>query len=126
MIKLHESWLRYLAPEFEKPYMQEIKIFLQQEIAAGKTIYPHPKNIFNAFEYTHFDNLKVVIIGQDPYHGPGQAHGLSFSVQDGITPPPSLKNIYKEIESDIGKSPFSSKGEGQGLRSGNLTQWAKQ
>ena len=91
--------------------------FLHKEKREGKTIYPPGPLIFNAFELTPFDKVRVVIIGQDPYHGPGQAHGLSFSVPDGIAIPPSLKNIYKEIESDLGIAP---------RQSGNLEHWAKQ
>lgn len=117
MIQLHESWLTYLWEEFEKPYFKKIKEFLETEIKAGKIIYPHPKNIFNALNTTHFDNVKVVIIGQDPYHGPGQAHGLSFSVQDWVRQPPSLKNIFKEINNDLWK---------EIPESWNLTRWAKQ
>lgn len=99
-IQLESSWKNLLEEEFEKPYFREIKSFLKTEIEAGKTIYPHPKNIFTAFESTPLNNLKVVILGQDPYHGEGQAHGLSFSVQDGVKVPPSLKNIYKEIKNE--------------------------
>ncbi|MDD3646021.1 MAG: uracil-DNA glycosylase [Candidatus Gracilibacteria bacterium] len=117
MIELHPSWLKYLSGEFEKAYMNDIKAFLETEIATGKTIYPHPKNIFNALNTTHFDDVEVVIIGQDPYHGPGQAHGLSFSVQDGVRFPPSLKNIFKEVQADTGASIPET---------GNLTRWANQ
>jgi len=99
-IKLEKSWKKLLAEEFEKPYFQEILSFLETEIEAGKTIYPDSKNIFNTFEYTPIGKLKVVILGQDPYHGPDQAHGLSFSVQEGVKVPPSLKNIYKEIKNE--------------------------
>jgi uracil-DNA glycosylase len=100
-IKLHNSWLKHLEQDFEKDYMKNIKSFLEQEIKAGKIIYPNPKNIFAALNYTPLDKLKVVIIGQDPYHGPDQAHGLSFSVPNQTAFPPSLKNIFKEIESDL-------------------------
>ncbi len=100
-INLHPSWLKHLEKEFEKPYMKEIKSFLEKEIKSGKTIYPHPKNIFAALNYTPLDKVKVVIIGQDPYHWPNQAHWLSFSVPNEIQFPPSLKNIFKEIESDL-------------------------
>jgi len=100
-IKLHHSWLKYLEEEFQKDYMKNIKSFLEQEIKAWKTIYPHPKNIFAALNYTPFDKLKVVILWQDPYHWPNQAHGLSFSVPNETPFPPSLKNIFKEIESDL-------------------------
>lgn len=101
-IDLHSSWLVPLAAEFEAPYMKQLKQFLLQEKAAGKVIYPESKNIFNAFNSTHLDAVKVVIIGQDPYHGPGQAHGLCFSVQKGIQIPPSLQNIFKEQNRDLG------------------------
>lgn len=116
-IKLEKDWLQYLEPEFEKPYMQKLKEFLAAEKSAGKTIYPRGADIFNAMNTTPFEDIKVVIIGQDPYHGEGQAHGLSFSVPIGVPPPPSLVNIYKEIESEYGvKMP----------RTGDLTSWAKQ
>lgn len=101
-IDLDSSWLIHLAPEFDSPYMQQLKQFLLQEKAAGKIIYPASKNIFNAFNSTHLDQVKVVIIGQDPYHGPNQAHGLCFSVQKGIQVPPSLQNIFKEQQRDLG------------------------
>lgn len=97
-VKIESSWEKLLHKEFEKDYFSQIKSFLAEEIKAGKTLYPHPKNIFAAFDHTPVENLKVVILGQDPYHGPNQAHGLSFSVQEGVKIPPSLKNIYKEIE----------------------------
>jgi uracil-DNA glycosylase len=101
-IDLHPSWLKHLAAEFDAPYMQQLKQFLLQEKAAGKIIYPASKNIFNAFNSTPLDQVKVVIIGQDPYHGPNQAHGLCFSVQKGIQVPPSLQNIFKEQQRDLG------------------------
>ncbi|HWV14020.1 MAG TPA: uracil-DNA glycosylase [Cellvibrio sp.] len=100
-IDLDPSWLAYLAAEFDLPYMQQLKQFLLQEKKAGKIIYPESKNIFNAFNSTPLDQVKVVILGQDPYHGPHQAHGLCFSVQPGIATPPSLQNIYKEIHRDL-------------------------
>lgn len=100
-IDLHPSWLAHLAPEFELPYMKHLKQFLLEQKKAGKVIYPESKNIFNAFNSTPLDHVKVVIIGQDPYHGPHQAHGLCFSVQPGIPTPPSLQNIYKEIHRDL-------------------------
>jgi len=100
-IDLHPSWLAYLAPEFELPYMKQLKQFLLEQKNAGKIIYPESKNIFNAFNSTPLDQVKVVILGQDPYHGPDQAHGLSFSVREGVAIPPSLKNMYKEIERDL-------------------------
>jgi len=99
---MHESWKTALKAEFEKPYFAELKRFLQAEKAAGKTIYPPGSLIFNAFNSTPFDQVRIVILGQDPYHGPGQAHGLCFSVQHGVKPPPSLVNIYKELQSDVG------------------------
>lgn len=101
-IQMHESWKTALKAEFEKPYFAELKRFLQAEKAAGKTIYPPGSLIFNAFNSTPFDQVRIVILGQDPYHGPGQAHGLCFSVQHGVKPPPSLVNIYKELQSDVG------------------------
>jgi uracil-DNA glycosylase len=100
-IDLHPSWLAHLAPEFELPYMQKLKQFLLLQKQAGKVIYPESKYIFNAFNSTPLDQIKVVILGQDPYHGPGQAHGLCFSVQPGIPAPPSLKNIFKELSRDL-------------------------
>ena len=101
-VKIEQSWKDALAGEFEKPYFASLVRFLHHEKAAGKKIFPPGSQIFKAFELTPLDKLKVVILGQDPYHGPGQAHGLSFSVPEGIPAPPSLKNIFKEIESDMG------------------------
>jgi uracil-DNA glycosylase len=117
-VKIEASWKDVLKDEFKKPYFLQAVTFLKTEKLAGKTIYPPGTLIFNAFDKTPFYNLKVVLIGQDPYHGPGQAHGLCFSVQDGVQPPPSLINIFKEIESDIGV--------GMPARYGNLTKWAEQ
>ena len=117
-VKIEASWKEVLKEEFSKPYFEQIVYFLKTERMAGKTIYPPGPLIFNAFEQTPFDKVKAVIIGQDPYHGPGQAHGLCFSVQDGVPPPPSLVNIFKEIQSDIGISIPPGKG--------NLTHWAQQ
>lgn len=115
--KLPEDWLKILGEEFSKPYMLKLKEFLKQEKAAGKVIYPKGAEIFNALENTPFKDVKVVILGQDPYHGPDQAHGLSFSVRKGVPKPPSLMNIYKEIERDLQiKMPPH----------GDLTGWAKQ
>lgn len=100
-IKLEESWKSALREEFDKPYMRELGEFLRREKAAGKVIYPPGPLIFNALNSTPLDKVKVVIIGQDPYHGPGQAHGLCFSVQPGVPAPPSLQNIYKELQRDL-------------------------
>ncbi len=99
-VKIHESWKQALGEEFSKPYFVQLSQFVKDEILAGQTIYPHPKNIFAAFDQTPFDQVRVVLLGQDPYHGPGQAHGLSFSVQEGVRNPPSLVNIFKELESE--------------------------
>ena len=101
-VRIEQSWKVALASEFEKPYFASLVSFLRQEKASGRVIYPPGSQIFRAFELTPLDKLKVVILGQDPYHGPGQAHGLSFSVPASVTAPPSLKNIFKEIESDLG------------------------
>lgn len=98
---IHSSWLEYLAPEFEAPYMQKLQAFLMAEKQAGKVLYPAETQVFNAFNSTPFNNVKVVILGQDPYHGPNQAHGLCFSVARGVAAPPSLVNIFKEIERDL-------------------------
>nr|WP_319526751.1 uracil-DNA glycosylase [Pseudomonas laurentiana] len=100
-IKLEPSWKQALRSEFDQPYMQELRDFLRQEHAAGKEIYPPGPMIFNALNSTPLDKVKVVILGQDPYHGPGQAHGLCFSVQPGTPIPPSLLNIYKELQRDL-------------------------
>jgi uracil-DNA glycosylase len=117
-VKIDPSWKEALKNEFSKPYFLQIVTFLKTEKAANKIIYPPGSLIFNAFNQTTFDKLKVVLLGQDPYHGAGQAHGLSFSVQNGIKPPPSLVNIYKEIQNDIG-IPMPKE-------YGNLTNWAQQ
>lgn len=117
-IDLETSWLEVLHHEFEKDYMKGLRHFLKQEQDAGQRIFPKNADIFNAFRKTPFDQLKVVIIGQDPYHGEYQAHGLSFSVQKGITPPRSLKNIYQELLTDI--PGFVMPGHG------DLTEWAEQ
>jgi uracil-DNA glycosylase len=116
-VKIEPSWKEELKHEFTKPYFLQVASHLKTERATGATIYPPGSLIFNAFNQTPFDQLKVVILGQDPYHGPGQAHGLSFSVPDGINPPPSLMNIYKELHTDIGL-PIP--------KTGNLTRWAQQ
>ena len=101
-IDLEPGWLAELAPEFEQPYMQELRAFLLAEKRRGAEIYPASPNWFAAFRATPFDRVKVVILGQDPYHGPGQAHGLCFSVPPGVPPPPSLLNIFAELERDLG------------------------
>jgi len=101
-VRIEESWKRALEGEFEKPYFEKLVSYIHEEKAAGKTIYPPGRQIFRAFELTPIDKVKVVILGQDPYHGPGQAMGLSFSVPEGVPAPPSLKNIFKEIEADLG------------------------
>ncbi len=116
-VKIQQEWKELLKEEFEKDYFKNIAGFLHKEKREGKTIYPPGSLIFNAFELTPPSKLKVVILGQDPYHGPNQAHGLSFSVPDGINPPPSLKNIYKEIESDL---------QIKLNKNGNLQKWARQ
>jgi uracil-DNA glycosylase len=117
-VQINDTWKKVLKDEFLKPYFQELVHFLKIEKEAGKIIYPPGSQIFSAFNGTTFDNLKVVIIGQDPYHGAGQAHGLSFSVCKGVKPPPSLVNIFKELKSDIGiQMPDNF---------GDLTAWAKQ
>lgn len=116
-VKIESSWKEVLKGEFVKPYFSQITTHLKTERATGVTIYPPGQLIFNAFEQTPFDKVKVVLLGQDPYHGPGQAMGLSFSVPAGVTPPPSLVNIYKELKTDIGMLRPST---------GDLTPWAKQ
>ncbi len=113
-VNLEDSWKEKLIEEFKKDYMQSLSEFLRSEISKKKVIFPPGKKIFNALNLTSFENVKVVILGQDPYHGYNQAHGLSFSVEKGIKPPPSLKNIFKELESDLGiKQPDH----------GNLERW---
>ena len=115
-VKIEDSWKQHLAAEFEKPYFGELVNFVRQEYAQYR-IYPPGNLIFNAFNLCPFDKVKVVILCQDPYHGPGQAHGLCFSVNDGVPFPPSLQNIFKEVSNDTGK-PVP--------QSGNLTRWAQQ
>lgn len=100
-VKLEDSWKQALHDEFELPYMKELSAFLRREKAEGKVIYPPGPLIFNALNSTPLDQVRVVILGQDPYHGPGQAHGLCFSVQPGVAPPPSLQNIFKELKRDL-------------------------
>lgn len=113
---IHDSWKKALWEDFQAPYFSELKTFLQSE-KSKYNVYPPGRNIFNAFNLTPLENVKVVILGQDPYHGPGQAHGLCFSVPQGIKPPPSLINIFKEINSDLGH-PIPNHG--------NLESWARQ
>jgi len=116
-IQLEPSWKAHLLPEFSKPYMEELKTFLRREAAAKKVIFPRGAEYFAALNHTPFEQVKVVILGQDPYHGPDQAHGLCFSVKPGVDIPPSLKNIYKELKSDLGiEQPHH----------GYLEAWAKQ
>ena len=116
-VKIEESWKRELATEFDKDYFVKLTDFVRGEYLSGKQIYPAARNIFNAFNLCPLDDVKVVIIGQDPYHEPGQAMGLCFSVPDGVTLPPSLVNIYTEIKNDLGR-PSSTHGD--------LTHWAEQ
>lgn len=116
-VNLHPSWLEPLRDEFAQDYMAHLKHFLVAEREAGKRIFPAGSNWFRALDLTPLDQVKVVILGQDPYHGPGQAHGLCFSVPNGVRPPPSLVNIYKELESDLGIRPAPH---------GFLEHWAKQ
>jgi len=116
-IRLVSSWKTRLASEFGQPYMVSLRQFLLERKSLGAVIYPPGDRIFNALNATPFEEVKVVILGQDPYHGPGQAHGLCFSVQDGVVIPPSLVNIYKELAADLGVVPPSG---------GNLQRWAEQ
>ena len=115
-VDIHPSWKALLAEEFDKPYFKDLVDFVKTEYTQH-TCYPKGKDIFKAFDLCSFDDLKVVIIGQDPYHGPGQAHGLCFSVPNGVAPPPSLINIYKELETDLSISAPAN---------GNLERWAEQ
>ena len=115
MVKLNNSWDELLADEFKKDYYLQLREFLKKEYST-RVIYPDMNNIFNALKYAAYEDIKVVILGQDPYHEPGQAHGLCFSVQEGTELPPSLKNIYKELYSDLGIK----------RESGCLTDWAEQ
>lgn len=116
-VKIEQSWKDALGAEFEKDYFKNLTDFVRSEYLSGKTIYPAAKNIFNAFNLCPLDNVRVVIIGQDPYHEPHQAHGLCFSVESGVRLPPSLINIYKEIESDLGR---------KSVTNGDLSSWARQ
>jgi uracil-DNA glycosylase len=115
-VKIAASWKYHLSAEFQKPYFTQLTDFIKSEYQSA-TVYPPGKEIFRAFDCCDYDNVKVVIIGQDPYHGPGQANGLCFSVRDGVRPPPSLVNIFKEIKNDLGK-PIPS--------TGDLERWARQ
>ena len=114
---MEASWKSRLLPEFQEAYMVELRAFLHSRISSGAVVYPTGSNIFNALDSTPFEKVRVVIIGQDPYHGPGQAHGLCFSVRLGVPTPPSLMNIFKEIESDLEIPPADH---------GNLSSWAEQ
>lgn len=116
MVNLGNDWDEILKDEFEKDYYKALRQFLAEEYRTG-VVYPNMYDIFNALKYTPFENTRVVILGQDPYHGPHQAHGLCFSVLKGVTPPPSLKNIFKELSDDVGFVPSNH---------GELTEWAKQ
>lgn len=116
-VRIEQSWKEALKGEFDKPYFVSLVNFLRQEKASGKVIYPPGSQIFHAFDLTPVQNVKVVILGQDPYHGPGQAHGLSFSVPSGVPAPPSLKNIFREIETDLGVKMSDHP---------NLESWARQ
>ena len=115
-VRIDPAWKKVLEPEFEKPYWESLTTFVRDQYTKG-IIYPPARNIFNAFDLCPFDSVKVVIVGQDPYHGVKQANGLSFAVNDGIVLPPSLKNIYKEIHDDLGINPSNS---------GDLSRWARQ
>jgi uracil-DNA glycosylase len=116
-VQIENSWKELLSDEFEKPYFVSLSEYLKREKLSGIKIYPKGPDIFNAFNMTPVQNVKVVILGQDPYHGPGQAHGLSFSVPEGVALPPSLQNIYKELFSDLGIKPANN---------GSLLKWAQQ
>ncbi len=115
-VRIHPSWKAVLEPEFKKPYWQDLTSFVKEEYKV-KAVYPPGNQIFRAFDMCPFDKVKVVIVGQDPYHGAGQANGLSFAVNEGVALPPSLQNIYKEIKADLGITP---------IQSGDLSRWAKQ
>ena len=115
MVRLGNSWDERLAGEFRKEYYLRLREFLKSEYSTTR-VYPHMNDIFNALRYTDYDDVRAVILGQDPYHGPGQAHGLCFSVQPGVQPPPSLQNIFKELQSDLGITP---------PKDGTLTKWAE-
>ncbi len=116
-VRFEPSWLKVMGDEFEKPYMQKLRTFLKAELDSGQQLFPRATDYFAAFDATPFDKVRVVILGQDPYHGEGQAHGLCFSVQPGVPLPPSLLNIYKELETDLGIPR---------VREGHLMKWAEQ
>ncbi len=116
-MNLEKTWYQKLKDEISKPYIHDLKNFLKAEKEAGKVVYPPENLVFNAFLQTPYENVKVVVVGQDPYHGAGQAHGLSFSVPHGVSIPPSLKNIYKEIHADVGVAP---------PKDGCLLHWAQE
>ncbi|MDD3531095.1 MAG: uracil-DNA glycosylase [Candidatus Pacebacteria bacterium] len=125
-VKIEPSWAKHLAGEFEKEYFKELADFVKKEYHEGN-VYPAPKNIFRAFDLCPFEKVKVVILGQDPYHGTGQANGLSFAVGEGVAIPPSLQNIFKEIESDLGGDRARSEEVPRlASRGGDLTRWAEQ
>lgn len=115
--RIEDSWRRVLADEFQAPYMQELRAFLKHELQSGASVFPHTRDYFRAFDLTPFEKVRVVILGQDPYHGAGQAHGLCFSVRDGVAFPPSLLNIFKEMQSDLGLARPAR---------GDLSSWAEQ
>lgn len=115
-VRLEPTWKNALAEEFKKPYWDTLTSFVREEYTA-KTVYPHPKHVFRAFDLCPFEQVRVVIVGQDPYHGAHQANGLCFAVNDGVKLPPSLKNIYQEIHADLGITPHQS---------GDLSRWARQ
>lgn len=115
-VRIHPSWKEQLASEFVQPYFHELSTFVRNEYET-KAVFPNPKDVFRAFDLCPFDQVKVVILGQDPYHGPRQAHGLSFSVESGVRNPPSLQNIFKELAADVGR-PVNQEGD--------LTRWAQQ
>ena len=117
-IQLEESWKKVLQEEFEKDYMKNLRTFLQNQLSEGHILYPQKKHIFNSFAHTPFHKVKVVVLGQDPYHGMNQAHGLSFSVQKGVPLPPSLQNIFKELQAEYNDFQYPQHGD--------LTQWADQ
>lgn len=124
-VRIEGSWKKHLEGEFEKPYFKELAEFVREEYKKGTT-YPPPKNIFRAFDLTPFEKVKVVILGQDPYHGAGQANGLSFAVEEGVRLPPSLQNIFKEVESDLGDRATSEEVPKPAGRGGDLSRWARQ